>query len=44
MEKSKIEVTDYVSYEELFFRWVLWGVLLLMAELFISRVVLNRLT
>ena len=44
MEKSKIEVTDYVSYEELFFRWVLWGLLLLMAELFISRVVLNRLT
>lgn len=44
MEKSKIEVTDYVSYEELFFSWVLWGILLLMAELLVSRVILNRLT
>lgn len=44
MEKSKIQVTDHVSYEELFHRWVLWGILLLLAELFINRIVLNRLT
>lgn len=43
MEKSKIEVTDYISYEELFINWLLWGIMLLIAELFVSRVVLRRL-
>ncbi len=43
MEKSKVEVTDYVSYEELYFGWLMWGIVLLLAELFISRIVLNRL-
>lgn len=43
MEKSKVQVTDYISYEELFLSWVLWGVLLLIVELLFSRVVLNRL-
>lgn len=43
MEKSKVQVTDYISYEELFLSWVLWGVLLLVLELLFSRVVLNRL-
>lgn len=43
MEKSKVQVTDYISYEELFLSWVLWGVLLLVVELLFSRVVLNRL-
>lgn len=43
MEKSKVQVTDYISYEELFLSWVLWGVLLLIIELLFSRVVLNRL-
>ena len=43
MEKSKIEVTDYISYEELYINWLLWGILLLIAELVVSRVVLRRL-
>lgn len=43
MEKSKVEVTDYVSYEELYLGWLIWGIVLLLAELFISRIVLNRL-
>lgn len=43
MEKSKVQVTDYISYEELFLSWVLWGVMLLVVELLFSRVVLNRL-
>ena len=43
MEKSKIEVTDYISYEELYITWLLWGILLLIAELVVSRVVLRRL-
>ena len=44
MEKSKVQVTDYISYEELFLSWVLWGVLLLVVELLFSRVILNRLS
>lgn len=43
MEKSKVQVTDYISYEELFLGWMLWGLLLLVAELLLSYVVLNRL-
>ncbi|MBR5133363.1 MAG: VWA domain-containing protein [Alistipes sp.] len=43
MEKSKVEVTDYVSYEELFLGWLLWGLILLIAELLLSKIVLHRL-
>lgn len=43
MEKSKVQVTDYISYEELFLGWMLWGLLLLATELLLSHVVLNRL-
>ena len=43
MEKSKVQVTDYISYEELFLGWMLWGLLLLVVELLLSYVVLNRL-
>lgn len=43
MEKSKVEVTDYISYEELYLGWLLWGLVLLLAELFVNRIVLNRL-
>ena len=43
MEKSKVEITDYVSYEELYLGWLILGLLLLVAELFVSRIVLNRL-
>jgi Ca-activated chloride channel family protein len=43
MEKSKVQVTDYISYEELFMGWLIWGLALLVAELLLSRIVLNRL-
>jgi hypothetical protein len=43
MEKSKVEVNDYILYEELYLGWLIWGLILLIAELFVSRVVLNRL-
>ena len=43
MEKSKVEINDYISYEELYLGWLIWGLILLIAELLISRVVLNRL-
>lgn len=43
MEKSKIEVTDYISYEELYLGWLIAGLALLLIEILISRVVLNRL-
>ena len=43
MEKSKVEINDYISYEELYLGWLIWGLILLIAEVLISRVVLNRL-
>ena len=43
MEKSKVQVTDYISYEELFMGWMIWGLALLGLELLLSRIVLNRL-
>lgn len=43
MEKSKIEVTDYISYEELYLGWLIAGLALLLIEILISRVLLNRL-
>ena len=43
MEKSKVEINDYISYEELYLGWLVWGLILLIAELLISRVMLNRL-
>lgn len=43
MEKSKVEVTDYISYEELFFGWMMWGLILLVAELLLSKIILQRL-
>ena len=43
MEKSKVEVNDYISYEELYLGWLIWGLVLLIVELLVSRIVLNRL-
>lgn len=43
MEKSKVEVTDYTTYEELFLVWLVWGLVLLFAEIIVNRIVLNRL-
>lgn len=43
LEKSKVQVTNYTSYEEHFAYWLLLSLLLLAAEFIIARFVLNRL-
>ena len=43
LEKSKVEVTHYTTYEELYMDWLLLALLLLAAEFVVARVVLNRL-
>lgn len=43
LEKSKVQVTNYTSYEEHFAYWLLVSLLLLAAEFIIARIVLNRL-
>ncbi len=43
MEKSKVEISEYTSYHELYLRWLLGGLALLAAEFLLSRLVLRRL-
>lgn len=43
LEKSEVQVTDYQTYEELFLAWVVLGLLLLLVEFVVDKVVLNRL-
>lgn len=43
MEKSEVQITNYTSYEELYFGWVLLSLLLLAFEFVVERVVLNRI-
>lgn len=43
MEKSEVQITHYTSYEELYLGWLLLGLLLLVAEFIVERVVLNRI-
>ncbi|MBR5865627.1 MAG: VWA domain-containing protein [Alistipes sp.] len=43
LETSKVQVTNYQTYEELFLVWALVGLLLLVAEFIFDKVVLNRL-
>jgi Ca-activated chloride channel family protein len=43
LEKSKVEVTHYTTYEELYMGWLLLALLLLAVEFVVARVVLNRL-
>jgi Ca-activated chloride channel family protein len=43
MEKSEVTITNYTHYEELYWMWLLWGLLFLAAEFLVERVVLNRL-
>ena len=43
MEKSEVQITHYTSYEELYFGWLLLGLLLLAAEFAMERLVLNRI-
>ena len=43
MEKSEVQITNYTSYEELYFGWLLLALLLLASEFVMERVVLNRI-
>lgn len=43
MEKSEVQITHYTSYEELYFGWLLLGLLLLGVEFILERIVLNRI-
>lgn len=43
LEKSEVQITTYSIIEDLFFEWVLYAILLLVAELLIARVVLNKI-
>lgn len=43
LEKSKVEVSHYTSYTELYMGWLVIALLLLAAEFVVARVVLNRL-
>lgn len=43
LEKSEVQITEYTHYEELFLRWLIYGLLLLAAEIFVRYVVLNRI-
>lgn len=43
MEKSKVEITEYTTYHELFLGWLLGGLALLAAEFLLAQLVLKRL-
>ena len=43
LETSKVQVTNYQTYEELFLMWVVLGLLCLGLEVLFDKVVLNRL-
>ena len=43
LEKSKVEVTEHISYHELFLEWVLAALGLLLLEFLLSNLVLKRI-
>ena len=43
LEKTKIEVHEYIQYEELFFGFILTGLILLLAEMFLGQTVLRKI-
>lgn len=43
LEKSKVEVTERIAYHELFLRWLLAGMGLLLVEFLLSNLVLKRI-
>lgn len=43
LEKNKVEVTEHVSYHELFLAWLLWGIGLLTAEFLVATLLLKRI-
>ena len=43
MERSKVEVSEHVTYHELFVKWVLWALGALLAEFLLSTLLLKRI-
>ncbi len=43
LETSKVEVMQYQTYKELFLGWLILGLVLLMVEFLIDKVILNRI-
>lgn len=43
LEKSKVEVTEHITYNELFLGWALAGLLLLLAEFLLANLVFKRI-
>ena len=43
LEKSKVEVTEHVTYHEQYLMWALAGLLLLFAEFLFANLVLKRI-
>lgn len=43
LEKSKIEVTHYTLYDELFLRWIVLGLLLIAVEYLFNNLILRRI-
>ena len=43
MERSKVEVSEHVTYHELFVKWVLWALGVLLAEFLLSTLLLKRI-
>lgn len=43
MERSKVEVSEHVTYHELFVKWVLWALGVLFAEFLLSTLLLKRI-
>ena len=42
MERSKVEVSEHVTYHELFVKWVLWALGVLLAEFLLSTLLIKR--
>ena len=43
LEKSEVQVAQYYHHDELYERWLVYGLLLLAAEFLVRRLILNRL-
>ncbi len=43
LEKTKIEINEYIQYRELFFEWLLAGFALLIAEIFLGQTWLRKI-
>ena len=43
MERSEVQVTEHLLYEERFLSWLILAILVLVAEFALSYLILNRL-